>query len=170
MLKLKVECLFSMCLSICYNSLRITIPNPHMKNVLHKEIMERWLSRSVSIELLACLYIGHEKREREKNFVKPWTSLYICHGKNEIEWWKTIMYGYIRRELLLKLKLNLSLRCIEIKMYNVGVKNVSVEGKIGNYFWNLRCIERRTHNVLVKNVSVEGKIGNYFWNSSLTQA
>jgi hypothetical protein len=57
-------------------------------------------------------------------------------------------------------------------MHNVGVKNVSVEGKIGNYFWssNWRCIEIRMHNVGVKNVSVEGKIGNYFWSSSLTQA
>ncbi len=47
-------------------------------------------------------------------------------------------------------------------MHNVGVKNVSVEGKIGNYFWssNWRCIEIRMHNVVVKNVSVEGKIGN----------
>jgi hypothetical protein len=44
------------------------------------------------------------------------------------------MYGYVGGELLLKLKLNSSLRCIEIKMYNVGVKNVIVEGKIMNYF------------------------------------
>jgi hypothetical protein len=33
-----------------------------MKNVLHKETMEKWFSRWVSIELLACLYIGcHQK-------------------------------------------------------------------------------------------------------------
>jgi hypothetical protein len=44
------------------------------------------------------------------------------------------MYGYIRGKLLLKLKLNSNLRCIEIRMHNVGVKNVSVEGEIGNYF------------------------------------
>jgi hypothetical protein len=44
------------------------------------------------------------------------------------------MYGYIGGELVLKLKLNSSLRCIEIRNHNVGVKNVSVEGKIGNYF------------------------------------
>jgi hypothetical protein len=56
----------------------------------------------------------------------PLASLYICHGKNGIEWWKTIRYGYIGGELLLKLKLNSSLKCIEIRMHNVGVKNVSV--------------------------------------------
>jgi len=133
-LKLRVECLFSMCLSICYNSLRITIPIPHMKNVLHKETTKRWLSRWVSIEPLACLYIGHEERERERNFIKPLASLYIGHGKNGIKWWKTIMYGYIGGELLLKLKLNSSLRCIEIRMLNVRVKNVTVEGKIGTSF------------------------------------
>jgi len=135
-LKLRAKCLFSMCLLICYNSFRITIPIPHMKNVLHKETTKRWLSRWVSIEPLACLYIGHEERERERNFIKPLASLYICHGKNGIEWWKTIMYGYIGRELLLKLKLNSSSRCIEIRVHNVGVKNVSVEGKIENYFWS----------------------------------
>jgi hypothetical protein len=37
-----------------------------MKNVLHKETTEEWLLRWVSIELLACLYIGHEEREREE--------------------------------------------------------------------------------------------------------
>jgi hypothetical protein len=37
-----------------------------MKNMLHKETTERWLSRWVSIELLACLYIGHEKRETKE--------------------------------------------------------------------------------------------------------
>jgi hypothetical protein len=68
----------------------------------------------------------------------PLASLYICHGKNGIEWWNTIRYGYIGGELLLKLKLNSSLRCIEIRMHNVGVKNVSVKGKIGNYFEKLK--------------------------------
>lgn len=34
--------------------------------MLHKETTERWLSRWVSIELLTCLYIGHEKREIEE--------------------------------------------------------------------------------------------------------
>ncbi len=72
----------------------------------------------------------------------------------------------------MKLKLNSSLRGIEIKMHNVGAKNVSVKGKIGNYFWssNLSCIEIIMHNVGVENVSVEGRIGNYFWSSSLIQA
>jgi hypothetical protein len=48
------------------------------------------------------------------------------------------MYGYIRGKLLSKLKLNSSLRCIEIRVHNVGVKNVSVE-----------CNRRRVYKLLV---------------------
>ncbi len=44
----------------------------------------------------------------------------------------------------MKLKLNSSLRCIEIRMHNVGVKNVSDEGNIGRVQATSVEVEKRT--------------------------
>ncbi len=104
-----------------------------MKNVLHKEITKIWLSRWASIELLACLYIGHQEKERGILLSLKAVYAYVMERMESNDKKQSCMI-YIGGELLVKLKLNPSLRCIEIRMRNVGVKNVSVESNIGNYF------------------------------------